>query len=200
MLGVYRAGLPVASEVADVVGAPLDLIVARRLVVAAGPGTTPATSTPEIGGPAIGAIAEEEVLLLDPGAWAAAGGDSKWGGWLAAERRTLAGTADALRAEYPALGLAGRTAVVVDDGMRSGWTARAAVAVARARGSERVLVAVPAASPAVILTVGSGAEVVCLEVSPVAGDFGRIYATYRAVDDAEVRELLRRHQPLRSRD
>ena len=209
VLGVYRSGLPVASEVADVVGAPLDLIVARRLVLAAEPGaasttsapatTGPGTLGPGIGGPAIGAIAEGEVLLLDKEAWGAAGGDATWGGWLADERRALAGTAEMLRSEYPALDLFGRTAVVVDDGMRSGWTARAAATVARARGSERVLVAVPAASPAVIVTVGSGAEVVCLEVRAGAEEFERLYARYGAVGDAEVRALLRRHQPLRSR-
>lgn len=188
VLGVHRGGVPVAFEVAGVLGAPLDVVVARRLTVPSGTGLV------------AGAVAEGDVLLLDPEVWEAAGGDARWAGWLTGERAALAGTARALRAAYPALDLSDRTTVVVDDAVRSGWTAQAAVAAVRARGSERVLVAVPVASPSVIVTVGSGAEVVCLEAATDPDPIGRTYRRYEDVGEVEVRDLLRRRQPLSSRE
>lgn len=187
VLGVHRGGVPVAFEVAGVLGAPLDVIVARRLTVPTPPGHVTT----------VGALAEDDVLMVDAAAWAAAAGDHfRSDERLAFEREVLARTARSLRAAHPALDLTDRTAVVVDDGMRSGWTARAAAAVAAGRGAERVLVGVPVASPPVIVAVGGGAEVVCLEAVTGPADIGRAYRRYGAVGEAEVRELLRRRQLL----
>lgn len=187
VLGVHRGGMPVAFEVAGALSAPLDVIVARRLTVPTPPGHVTT----------VGALAEDDVMVVDATAWSAAAGDHFCGDKrLAFEREVLGRTARSLRAAHPALDLTDRTAVVVDDGMRSGWTARAAVAVAAGRGSERVLVAVPVAGPPVIVAVGGGAEVVCLEAVAGPADIGRAYRRYAPVGEAEVRELLRRRQLL----
>ncbi|MGQ0718559.1 MAG: phosphoribosyltransferase [Pseudonocardiales bacterium] len=134
ILGLPRGGVPVAAEVALALGAPLDVIVVRKLGV---------PMQPEL---AMGAIGEGDVRVLVPETVRRAGvtGDE-----LAdverRERAELERRAQRFRGDRTRLSLVGRTAVVVDDGIATGSTARAACEVARAQGAARVVLAVPVA-------------------------------------------------------
>ena len=134
VLGLPRGGVRVAAEVAGILGAPLDVIVVRKLGV---------PSQPEL---AMGAIGEAGVRVLLPEVVRCAGVTPDA---LAAverrERAELQRRAQRFRGDRPRIPLAGRTVVVVDDGIATGSTARAACLVARAQGAARVVLAVPLA-------------------------------------------------------
>ncbi len=134
VLGLPRGGVPVAFEVARSLGAPLDVIVVRKLGV---------PFQPEL---AMGAIGEDGVRVLNDEVLAVARvSDEELAAVQAAERGELERRARRFRGARPRLDLAGRTALVVDDGVATGSTARAACRVARAHGASRVVLAVPVA-------------------------------------------------------
>jgi putative phosphoribosyl transferase len=89
--------------------------------------------------------------------------------------------------------LAGRTALVVDDGLATGATARAACAVVRAQGAARVVLAAPVGSPATVRQLaGEVDELICLESPPGFAAVGQAYDDFRPTEEDEVVELLRR--------
>jgi putative phosphoribosyl transferase len=134
VLGLPRGGVRVAAEVAAALDAPLDVIVVRKLGV---------PSQPEL---AMGALGEGGVRILLPEVIRRAGVTPEA---LAAverqERAELQRRAQRFRGDRPRIPLAGRSALVVDDGIATGSTARAACAVVRAQGAARVILAVPLA-------------------------------------------------------
>lgn len=134
VLGLPRGGVRVAAEVAGALSAPLDVIVVRKLGV---------PSLPEL---AMGAIGEGDVRILLPETVRHAGVTPEA---LAAverrERAELQRRAQRFRGERTRIPLTGRTAVVIDDGLATGSTARAACQVARAQGASRIVLAVPVA-------------------------------------------------------
>ncbi|RCV55216.1 phosphoribosyltransferase, partial [Marinitenerispora sediminis] len=156
VLGLPRGGVPVAFEVAAELGAPLDVAVVRKLGV---------PYQPEL---AMGAIGEGGVRVLDERTLLLAG----LGEWDVAaverhERAELEQRVRRLRALRPRVALAGRTAVVVDDGVATGSTARAACRIARAQGAARVVVAVPVGPPEAVARLREVADdVVCSEQPP----------------------------------
>lgn len=134
VLGLPRGGVPVAAEVAVALGAPLDVVVVRKLGV---------PLQPEL---AMGAIGEGGVRVLVPETVRRAGvTDEALAGVERRERAELQRRAQRFRGDRTRLSLVGRTAVVVDDGIATGSTARAACQVARAQGATRVVLAVPVA-------------------------------------------------------
>src|SRR4051794_29181385 len=136
VLGLPQGGVPVAFEVARTLAAPLDVIVVRKLGV---------PSQPEL---AMGAVGEGGVLVLNRDVVALAGIDrAAFAAVEKRERTELERRAQRFRGGRPRMSLAGRTALVVDDGIATGATARAACEVARAQGAARVVLAVPACSP-----------------------------------------------------
>lgn len=182
VLGLPRGGVPVAFEVARALGAPLDVIVVRKLGV---------PFQPELGMGAIGEggvriINDEVVRLADVGEQELAGVEER-------ERAELQRRAHRFRAGRPRVPLAGRTAVVVDDGIATGSTARAACQVARAQGAARVVLAVPVAPPTSIVGLRRDAdEVVCLETPEDFFAIGQWYADFAQTPDEEVVTLLER--------
>jgi len=182
VLGLPRGGVPVAAEVAYALGAPLDVVVVRKLGV---------PDHPEL---AMGAIAEGEDRLVDPRIVRAAGvTDDQVDEVEAAEQRTLMERVQRLRRGRPPLSLAGRTAIIVDDGVATAATARAACSSARSRGAPRVVVAAPVCSPdaRVRLEVPGGAdEVVCLSAPVGFRAVGMHYQDFEPTTDAEVERLL----------
>jgi putative phosphoribosyl transferase len=181
VLGLPRGGVPVAAEVAEALGAPLDVIVVRKLGV---PGQS------EL---AMGAIGEGGVRVLEPDVLSSVGvGADEIAAVELRERAELDRRLDRFRAGRPPVALAGRTVILVDDGVATGSTARAACAVARACGAARVVLAVPVASPRAVTLLGKVAdEVVAVQTPYWFGAIGEFYRDFRQTTDAEVVRALR---------
>jgi putative phosphoribosyl transferase len=180
VLGLVRGGVPVAAAVARHLGVPLDVLVVRKLGV---------PWAPEV---AFGALGPGGVRVLNADI-----ADRLDAEQVAAVTRNEAAELRRREARYrggqPPLELSGRTAIIVDDGLATGATARAAVAVARRLGAARVLVAVPVGSPDAYLAVARAADgLVCPLTPPDFGAVSRYYADFHQVSDDEVAALLAR--------
>ena len=182
VLGLPRGGVPVAFEVARALGAPLDIVVVRKLGV---------PFQPELG---MGAIGEDGVRVLNPEVVRLAQvGEAELEAVERREREELERRASHLRGGAPRAPVAGRTAVVVDDGIATGSTARAACQVVRAQGAARVVLAVPVAPAATVAELaGVADEVVALEQPEAFFAVGQWYRDFSQTSDREVMELLER--------
>ncbi|HTZ24561.1 MAG TPA: phosphoribosyltransferase family protein [Streptosporangiaceae bacterium] len=181
VLGLPRGGVPVAFEVAAELGAPLDVIVVRKLGL---------PTQPEL---AMGAIGEGGVRILNEAVVQRA---RVTAADLAAaeerERPELGRQARQFRAGRSRVDITGRTALLVDDGIATGSTARAACLVARAQGAARVIMAAPVGSPSAADALrGSCDEVFCLLVPASFSSVGEWYRDFAPVPDAAVAALLR---------
>jgi putative phosphoribosyl transferase len=176
VLGLPRGGVPVAAEVAAALGAPLDVILVRKLGV---------PYQPEL---AMGAIGEDGVRVLNRDLIARAGiTDTEIARVEAAERAELERRARRFRGDRPAVPLEGRTVVIVDDGLATGATARAAVQVARAHGARRVVLAVPVAPPDTAAALAADADEVIAVVQPTPFyAIGQFYDDFTQTPDDEV--------------
>lgn len=182
VLGLPRGGVPVAFEVARALDAPLDVVVVRKLGV---------PFQPEL---AMGAIGEGDVRILnDEVVRMAHVTTEEIAAVEAAERAELRRRVTRFRGERTAVPLRGRTVIVVDDGIATGATARAACQVARALGVARVVLAVPVAAAAALQRLRRDAdEVVCVHVPEILFAIGQWYADFTQVTDDEVMALLAR--------
>lgn len=180
VIGLPRGGVVVAAEVARLLEAPLDVVVVRKLG---------APDYPEF---AIGAIARGETVLneeIDPASLPPGYLDRV----IATETRELERREALYRGGRAAVPVAGRTVLVVDDGLATGSTAAAAVRALRHAGARRIVLAVPVAAPDSALRLARLAdEVVCLATP---ADFRAVSLWYRKfgqTSDEEVVELLQR--------
>jgi putative phosphoribosyl transferase len=182
VLGLPRGGVPVAFEVAAALVAPLDVIFVRKL-------GTP--RQPEL---AMGAIGEAGVRILNPAVISGCGIlDEELAAVELRERSVLDDRVTLVRRVRPRLELSGRVAVVVDDGIATGSTARAACRVARAAGAAQVVLAVPVGPPSSIAALaGDVDELVCAERPAQFSSVGEWYVDFSATPDAEVLGLLER--------
>ena len=182
VLGLPRGGVPVAFEVARVLGAPLDVIVVRKLGV---------PFQPELG---MGAVGEDGVRVINPGVVHASGvPEDELAAVQAREQAVVQARAARYRVLRPRQPLNGRVAVVVDDGIATGSTARAACQIARAHGAARVVLAVPVAPPGWQERIGAEAdELVCLDTPRGFFAIGQFYAEFPQVSDEEVIACLER--------
>ncbi|TMS00610.1 alpha/beta family hydrolase [Nonomuraea basaltis] len=182
VLGLPRGGVVVAFEAAQALGAPLDVILVRKLGV---------PIQPELG---FGAIGEDGVRVLNPDIIRAARlSPEDMARVEENEHAVLRRRAEQVRAGRPKVSLTGRTAVIVDDGIATGSTARAACQVARAQGASRIVLAAPVCPPeAAELLRADADEVICLETPADLGGIGLWYHDFRQVGDDEVADLLRR--------
>jgi putative phosphoribosyl transferase len=180
VLGLPRGGVIVAAAAAAVLGAPLDAFVVRKL---------PLPRRPEL---AMGAIAGGGVLVWNEGvlrqhrprpeAVAAV---------VERERAELARREAAYRGDRPQPNLAGRTAVLVDDGVATGATARAALRAARALGPVRVVLAAPVVPVRLDLRPEAD-DLVALATPNPFGAVSSHYVDFRETTDDEVRTALDR--------
>jgi predicted phosphoribosyltransferase len=179
VLGLPRGGVPVAAEVAAALGAPLDVIVVRKLGI---------PYQPEV---AMGAIGEGGVRVLDDTLVARAGvSAAEVDAVEQRERATLESRVQRFRAGADRLDLTGRTAIIVDDGIATGATATAAAQVARKLGASRVVVAAPVGGPDAADRVGDADEVVCLLQPPGFQAVGAYYRDFGQTSEDEVAALL----------
>ena len=180
VLALPRGGVPVAYEVARILKAPLDIFVVRKLGV---PGHE------EL---AMGAIATGGVRVLNEDVVRQLGIDDEAIDAIAAqEQRELERRERAYRGDRPAHDVRGQTVILVDDGLATGSTMRAAVASLRQQGPARIVVAVPVASTEACEELGAEAdETVCGATPRPFQGVGRWYQDFSQTSDDEVHELL----------
>jgi predicted phosphoribosyltransferase len=182
VLGLPRGGVPVAFEVARALGAPLDVFVVRKLGV---PGHE------EL---AMGAIASGGVRVLnDEVVEALAIDEETIARAAAAAAAELERRERAYRGERGPVEVAGRTVIVVDDGLATGSTMRAAVLALRAQEPERLVVAVPVAAERTCNELRADVdEIVCVLTPDLFQAVGLYYDDFSPTTDEDVRELLER--------
>jgi predicted phosphoribosyltransferase len=180
VLAVPRGGVPVAYEIATRLGVPLDVFVVRKLGL---PGHE------EL---AMGAIASGGVLVLNrPVIEQLAISEATLQRVIAKEQAELARREQMYRQGRPPLDVTGKICILVDDGLATGSTMRAAIAALRQLGARGIVVAVPIAAPSTCEELESVAdEVVCAATPEPFHAVGLWYADFEQTTDDEVRELL----------
>lgn len=175
LLAIPRGGVPVAAEVAERLHLPLDILLTKKIGH---------PRQPEL---AIGAVSLQGILL-----------DPRFDvprSYIDAEveriRAVLAEREHAYRSGRQAIPVKGRTAIIVDDGIATGYTVRAAIELLRQAGAQRVVVAVPVAAAQTVLQLEELAdEVICVEVPDDLYAIGAHYEDFEQVSDEEVIALL----------
>lgn len=180
VVGLPRGGVPVAAEVATALNAPLDVILVRKLGV---------PSQPEL---AMGAIGESNVRVLNDEIVQMVGVTSgEIARVEARERGELERRVTRFRSGRELVPLANRVVVVVDDGIATGSTARAACEVVRARGASHIVLAVPVAPPGWEQDLaGVADEYVCVATPSGFSSVGQFYSDFGQVTDDVVVECL----------
>ena len=181
VLGLPRGGVPVAAEVAKALDAPLDIFLVRKLGV---------PQQPEL---AMGAVASGGVRSLNPYVvdWLDVP-DDVIDAVTAAEMRELRRREALYREDCPALPVTNRTVLLVDDGLATGATMRAAVAAVRQLAPARVVAAAPVGSIDASTVAATGADdVVCLYTPEPFSAVGAWYRNFTQTSDDEVKDVLR---------
>jgi putative phosphoribosyl transferase len=179
VLGIPRGGVVVAARVAARLGAPLDVVVPRKVG---------APGNPEL---AVGAVADG-VQAVDEPAIRRLGLDMPAvRAEVARQTAEVARRTAAYRQGLPPLELAGRTVVLVDDGVATGWTCAAAASCTRRAGAARVVVAVPVGPPGLAERLSPVVDEVAVLVTPDPYlNVGQVYERFPQVDDEEVLRCL----------
>lgn len=182
VLAMPRGGVPVAAEVAAALGAPLDLIVVRKIGC---------PWQPELG---LGAIAEGGVRVLNDDLIRDLGvRPDELEAATAAEVTELDRRVRRYRGDRPPIPVVGRHVILVDDGLATGYTARAAIDAIRRAGAARVTLAIPVAPPRSAAELGRIADEVCTVITPQAfAGVGAFYRDFRQTSDDEVVAILAR--------
>jgi len=187
VLALPRGGLPVAAEIASALAAPLDVVLVRKIGV---------PWQPEL---AMGALVEGDdpiVARNEPIISAARIGER---GFEAARKRALVELEDVRRrlvGDRPRARIAGRVAILVDDGVATGATARAALQSIRRRGAKTLTLAAPVASVEALAALKREVDdLVCLEAPARFDAVGAFYADFRQVEDEEAVAILARFSP-----
>lgn len=189
VLALVRGGLPVAYEVAQALSAPLDVVLVRKIG---------APMQPEL---AIGAVVDGDhpEIVTNPYVMRMVGASQAD---VAAEVPRQLAEIERRRLRYlggrARVEVRGRTAIVVDDGIATGATTRAALRAVRRQAPARLVLAVPVAPADSLAELAADAdEVVCLDTPEPFGAVGAFYQDFRQVSDDEVVELLDRARDAR---
>jgi len=180
VLGVPRGGVVVAAEVAAALEAPLDVLIARKI------------GSPQNEELAIGAVAVDGTLLLDESLASALGVPGSYiKRQVEKERKELERRIRYYRGNHPAPVLKGRTLVVVDDGVATGMTIKAALRYLKPQGAERIILALPVAPEETTRELRREAdEVVVLHTPEPFYSVGQWYVVFDQTSDDEVVEIL----------
>ncbi len=184
ILALPRGGVPVAAEIAAAFAAPLDLILVRKI------------GTPDQPELAMGAVVDgaEPIVIRNEHVIRLAGvSEQRFKSACARELAEL----ESRRQRFATWGrraeIADRVAIVVDDGIATGATARAALQATRSRGPRELVLAVPVAAPEVIAALRSAVDtLICLETPERFDSVGSFYRDFRQVEDDEVNAILSR--------
>ena len=180
VLGLPRGGVPVAFEVARALRSPLDVFLVRKLGL-------PGNEEYAMGAIASGGVRVVDERLLERLGIPSAAVERV----VQAEERELRRREFAYRGDLPAAPLAGKTVILVDDGLATGSSMRAAVKAVRRRGAGRIVVAVPVGPAETVRDlVRLADEAVCVSTPEPFLAVGRFYEDFGQVADAEVVELL----------
>jgi len=185
VIGLPRGGVLVAAEVAGRLGAPLDIIVVRKLG---------SPWQPELG---IGALAEGGVRVINEALVRELGiTQEQLEKATAREEAELSRRVRRYRGDQAPIDVDGRDAIIVDDGLATGYTARAAIEALRQRGASHIIVAVPIAPDDEAVAMREVAdEVVTVVTSPFFFAIGDAYDDFRQLSDEDVVSLLGRVEP-----
>lgn len=186
-LALPRGGVPVAAEVASFLRAELDLVLVRKIGVPA---------QPEL---AMGAVVDgaSPLVVRNEKIIALAGiSDAEFKAVCDRELDEIERRRQRYLGNRPPIELEGRIAIMIDDGLATGATTRAALRATRLRKPGKLVLAVPVAPPETVAALRQEAdEILCLETHEDFGAIGYYYADFRQVSDAEVIDILGRFAP-----
>jgi putative phosphoribosyl transferase len=183
VLALPRGGIPVAAEVAAHLNVPLDLLLVRKIGV---PGQPELAMGAVVDGASPAVVRNENVIR------AARVSDAEFERVRQAEMKEIERRRSRYLAGRQPLDVTDRTVIVVDDGIATGATVRAAIAGLRQRGAGRIVIATPVAPPDTVTELrGEADEVVCLEQPEDFGAIGFYYRDFRQLSDEEVIAALK---------
>ncbi len=184
VLALLRGGVPVAAEVAAMLDAPLDLVLVRKIGVPAQPELAMGAVV-DGGAPIV--VRNDDVIRL------AGVGEAEFRAIRDSELAEIERRRRVYLGDLPPVDVAGRTAIVIDDGVATGATIRAALRATRIRRPARLVLAVPVAPTDTVAALREEAdEVVCLEDHRSFGAIGFYYADFRQLSDQEVKDIVAR--------
>ena len=180
VLGIPRGGVVVANEVAKALGAPLDMVVTRKIE---------APGEPEY---ALGAVTQDGEVIIDRQAAESLGATAAYLDDQVRRKRTeVKERLERLRGDAPYPPLEGRVVIIVDDGIATGSSVEAAVMSVKKRHPKEVVVAVPVAPSDAVETLSEdGTKVVALETPGSFLAIGEFYRDFAQVEDLEVKRIL----------
>ena len=180
VLAIPRGGLPVGRSVADRLDLPLDVVAARKIG---------APNNPEL---AVGAVASDGTVWLNERMLRDVGVDEAYlDAQTEAERVAAEEKVSRYREDREPLELAGKTVLIVDDGVATGATTIACIRQVKAAGAERVVLAVPVGPPDTVKRLrGEADEVIAVETPPHFGAVGQFYEDFSQVSDEEAMAYL----------
>lgn len=180
VLAIPRGGVPVAKEVAVAIGAPLDLVVTRK-----------------IGAPyqqelAVGAVTQEGEMIVDAERIELLGIPTSYMKQESARQvKEISSRMKKYRGDRPYPVLEGKTVVIVDDGIATGLTIKAAILSVKGRNPAKVIVAAPVGLPDSVEEISKLVDrVVCLSMPPDFEAIGQFYEEFEQVEDETVRALM----------
>jgi putative phosphoribosyl transferase len=181
VLGLARGGVPVGWQVANALHAPLDVFLVRKLGV------------PQWQELAMGALASGGgVVINDSLVRSLEISDDQLQSAIERETEELHRREEAYRGDRPPIDVAGKTVILVDDGIATGASMLAAVRAVKANGPAQVVVAVPVGPPSTCRELATEADdVICATMPPGFEAVGQVFADFHQVSDDEVREILR---------
>ena len=187
ILALPRGGVTVAAEIASVLAAPLDLVLVRKIGVPQQPELAMGAVV-DGGAPLI--VRNEDVIAL------ANVSETEFKAVCDSELAEIERRRTLYLGNRERVDVAGRTAIIIDDGIATGATIRAALRATRLRKPAKLVLAVPVAPPDIIDQLRSEADdIVCLEEHALFGAIGYYYADFRQVLDQTVIDTLKRFPP-----